>query len=426
MLVAPLPKNEHERLDALYALRLLDTSPEDRFDSITHLAADIFDVPMAFVSLIDRDRQWMKSKVGLSVCETSRELSFCSHAILGEDVLIIPDTHQDPRFADNPLVTGDPYLRFYAGQPLRAPGGEKIGTLCIADRQAHDFGSKEMQLFRRLATLLERELRMGDLIELQTDLLGTQEELLKTQKHLWAELSAAAKYVASLIPSPMEAPVSIDWKFIPSAELGGDCIGYHYLDENRVALYLLDVCGHGVGAALLSVALLSSLRSQGLVAVDFSQPSSVLSALNREFPIRRHGRFFTIWYGVLELKSRRLIYSSGGHPPALLISPSGRMTRLTTNGIAVGCVPHSKYEDAECVLEPGDTLYIFSDGAYELRSGGEDLLSLDTFEALLAESVADPTSSLALLVEELRRINGRTQFSDDVTLLQVSLPFAGE
>lgn len=133
MLVAPFPENEHKRLNALYALRLLDTAPEERFDSITHLAAEVFDVPIAFVSLIDRERQWMKSKVGLSVCETSREFSFCSHAILGEDAMIIPDAQQDPRFADNPLVTGDPFLRFYAGQPLRAPGGEKIGTLCIAD-----------------------------------------------------------------------------------------------------------------------------------------------------------------------------------------------------------------------------------------------------------------------------------------------------
>ena len=138
MLVAPLPPDEHARLQALYALELLDTPAEERFDSVARLAAEIFQVPMAFVSLIDRERQWMKSRVGLTVCETSREISFCSHAILGEEALVIPDTHRDPRFSGNPLVTGEPHVRFYAGQPLRGPGGQKIGTLCIADQEPHE------------------------------------------------------------------------------------------------------------------------------------------------------------------------------------------------------------------------------------------------------------------------------------------------
>jgi sigma-B regulation protein RsbU (phosphoserine phosphatase) len=416
MVVAPLPHDEPSRLQALYALGLLDTPAEERFDSVARLAAEIFQVPMAFVSLIDRERQWMKSRVGLTVCQTSREISFCSHAILGEEALIIQDTHRDPRFVDNPLVTGEPHIRFYAGQPLRGPGGEKIGTLCIADQEPHDFTAHSAQVLRQLAALLERELQMGDVIEAQT-------ALLKTQQRLQEELAAAARYVASLLPRPVAEPVAIDWRFLPSEELGGDCLGHHRLASGELAFYVLDVCGHGVGAAMLSVSLMNILRSQALPGVDFADPAAVLVALNQQFQMEQHGsKFFTMWYGVLDPGTGRLVYASGGHPPAISFARDGAVRRLDASGIALGCVSWAKYENVECSLGAGEVLYLFSDGAYEVRRRDGGMASLREFEELLARMNLQSGGTLDRIVAELKQLGGGGRFADDVSLLELRMP----
>ncbi|MEH6354921.1 MAG: PAS domain S-box protein [Marinobacter sp.] len=143
---------------ALHALKVLDTPAEARFDRITRVVKRYFDVPIALVSLVDEGRQWFKSCVGLDVAETSRDISFCGHAILNKDIMIVPDASEDPRFADNPLVTGNPKIRFYAGAPLRAPSGEQVGTLCIIDVQRREFSAEDIATLRDLADCVEEEL----------------------------------------------------------------------------------------------------------------------------------------------------------------------------------------------------------------------------------------------------------------------------
>lgn len=157
------PDNETQRLAALRALQLLDTPAEARFDRLTHVAQQLFDVPIALISLVDQSRQWFKSCVGLSVAETPRDISFCGHAILSDELLVIEDTLVDPRFADNPLVAGDPKIRFYAGCPVRAGGGEALGTLCIIDRTPRRFGAVQRRLLRDLGRWAEQELNLLDL-----------------------------------------------------------------------------------------------------------------------------------------------------------------------------------------------------------------------------------------------------------------------
>lgn len=153
-----LPTNETERLAALHALKVLDTPAEARFDRITRVVQRHFKVPIALVSLVDEGRQWFKSCQGLDVAETSRDVSFCGHAILNGEIMIVPDATEDPRFADNPLVTGSPKMRFYAGAPLRAPGGERVGTLCVIDTRRRAFGAEERAMLRDLADCVEEEL----------------------------------------------------------------------------------------------------------------------------------------------------------------------------------------------------------------------------------------------------------------------------
>lgn len=152
------PQDETTRLRTLRHLGVLDTPAEERFDRLTRLAKRLFDVPIALVSLVDENRQWFKSKDGLGVDETSREVSFCGHAILGDDILLVPDAVRDQRFADNPLVLDDPNIRFYAGCPLVHVDGSKLGTLCIIDTQPREFSDDELLALKDLAGVAEREL----------------------------------------------------------------------------------------------------------------------------------------------------------------------------------------------------------------------------------------------------------------------------
>lgn len=154
MTPAPLPADEDERLSALRALLLLDTPPEERFDRLARFVAEQLDVPIALLTLVDGQRQWFKARVGIDATETPRDISFCGHAIMKNDLFIVEDASRDPRFSDNPLVTGDPHIRFYAGAPLSAPGGHRIGTLCVIDTVPRTLGPVELSILdalRRLA-----------------------------------------------------------------------------------------------------------------------------------------------------------------------------------------------------------------------------------------------------------------------------------
>ena len=157
MSTAPIPVNEVERIIDLRALEILDTPAEERFDRITRIAQRLFDVPIALVSLVDEDRQWFKSKLGLEAAETSREVSFCAHAILDDRILLVPDAVADERFQDNPLVKGDPRIRFYAGAPIDSPSGNKLGTLCVIDRKPRELSEEDLQTLRDLADMVEKE-----------------------------------------------------------------------------------------------------------------------------------------------------------------------------------------------------------------------------------------------------------------------------
>ena len=151
-------RDESNRLAQLRALALLDSDAEERFDRVTRLAQRLFGVPIALVSLVDADRQWFKSRQGLDIQETPRESSFCAHAILGDEVMQVEDATTDPRFFENPLVLGAPEIRFYAGCPIEGPGGAKLGTLCIIDREARQLSANDMGLLRDLAQMIEREI----------------------------------------------------------------------------------------------------------------------------------------------------------------------------------------------------------------------------------------------------------------------------
>jgi len=164
---AELPSNEAARLEALLNYQVLDTLPEDAYDDITLLASEICGTPMAAVSLIDSTRQWFKSKVGLAIPETARDKAFCAHAILQPDITVVSNTQADERFADNPLVTGEPWIRFYAGAPLLTPKGEALGTLCVIDQVQRTLTEKQINSLRALSRQVMAQLELRRHVGLQ-------------------------------------------------------------------------------------------------------------------------------------------------------------------------------------------------------------------------------------------------------------------
>ncbi|MFM9058291.1 MAG: SpoIIE family protein phosphatase [Planctomycetaceae bacterium] len=246
--------------------------------------------------------------------------------------------------------------------------------------------------------------------------------LQASQQVLANDIATAARYVRSLLPPPVESgPIRADWRFIPSASLGGDAFGYHALDAEHFAIYLLDVCGHGVGAALLSVSALNAIRSEALPATDFHDPGAVLAALNRAFPMeRQNDMFFTMWYGVHHAPSGRLRWSGGGHPPALLLAPGGTAPRLLdSDGPLIGAVEGLEFAASEVDVPPGSRLFVFSDGAFEITRPDGSMWPFAEFLDTLTAPPRGAKNPMDALVTHIRGISGRDDFNDDFSILDM-------
>ena len=245
---------------------------------------------------------------------------------------------------------------------------------------------------------------------------------------LAGELSEAADYVRNLLPAFLESPIRTEWIFIPSAQLGGDSFGYHWIDKENLALYLLDVSGHGIGAALLSVSVMNVLRTQALPGTDFSNPGNVLTGLNAQFQMDyQNNMFFSIWYGTFNLKSRSLSFASAGAPPAVLITPprknhteeSHEIFKLGTRDMIIGIREDIDYATRSVTVPEGSRLYLYSDGAYEIRRTNGRMLSLEEFIELLSVQDLQSSSGLEFILNQIQGIAMSSTFDDDVSILEV-------
>jgi len=251
-----------------------------------------------------------------------------------------------------------------------------------------------------------------------------------SQKMLAKDVAQAARYVYSLLPEKLKkGDIRTDWRFIPSAELGGDSFGYDWVDEDHFAFYLLDVSGHGVGAALLSVSALNALRSQSLPQTDFRDPGQVLTALNKAFQMdQQNGLFFTIWYGIYHRPTRRIDYAGGGHPPALLLTgptpETARQIALDSGGPMVGAVADLEFRTESCQVEAYGLLSLYSDGAFEVERPDGSTWPFTDFVTFMGQvSRTDPNDTgMDQLIRHARAMSGSEEFADDLSMVEFVFP----
>jgi sigma-B regulation protein RsbU (phosphoserine phosphatase) len=282
------------------------------------------------------------------------------------------------------------------------------------DTGADDFLCKPIEM-NELAARVRAGLRIHQLgYDLQQ-----QKQLLE------AELAEAAEYVCSILPEPMRlSHINIDLRFIPSRQLGGDALDFYWLDDEHLVIYLLDVSGHGLRAALPALSVINLIRSQGLTQVSYYQPSQVLYGLNKTFQMTsRNDKYFTIWYGVFNRKTRQLVYSTAGHPPAILLeyNQEGKIREqlLKTPGFPVGMFPDAKYVDTFYQINSRATLYLFSDSLYEFEIAPDQILGLDKLSSLLQDCCQNFPVNLEGLLNKLKSLNINNNFPDDLSIIKI-------
>ena len=336
-----------------------------------------------------------------------------------------------------PVMSGTELLLLMKSEPAlgRLPvivisSTEQIDTAvkCI-EAGAEDYLPKTYNptLLRARVTSSIDKKRLRDLDAQRVRQLQEEKELLeRTQKRLDHELDEAFRYVRSSFPPPQSSPLKVDWFYQPSTELGGDAFGYHWIDKDHFAVYLLDVCGHGVGACLLAVTAINVMRTQALAGVDFRDAGAVLGGISNAFLCEKHNdMYFTFWYGVYHMPTRQLRHASGGHPPALLLGPADAQgqrtaTQLRAPGLIVGVMEDIEYESETIDVPEGSTLLVLCDGCFEIRSiedGSEG--TFEDFEAFMLHSGTKPTG-LSDLFDWGRARHGEGPLDDDFSLVRVS------
>jgi sigma-B regulation protein RsbU (phosphoserine phosphatase) len=251
--------------------------------------------------------------------------------------------------------------------------------------------------------------------------------LILSQQMLATEINEAADYILSALPAELDGDIVTRWKHIPSTALGGDAFGYHWVDEEHLAIYLLDVCGHGVGSALMSVSAINALRSQSLKVADFKQPASVMAAINNAFLMEDHNnKFFTMWYGVYNRSKHTLSYASAAHPPAFIRTGDSadktELLELTTGNLAIGYMQDMVFKEACIHLKQFNQLTVYSDGVYEIEKSSGEMVTLLEYTNImkgLTDIKVTHVDGILKIMQGLQAEKG--PFEDDFSLLQINI-----
>lgn len=389
-----LPETEQRRILALEALHVLDTAREERFDRITDLARTIFDVPLSTITLIDRDRAWFKSCVGLELTELPRGATFCDRTVHDETVIVVEDALLDDRFNTLPSVTGPPHLRFYAGFPIRERHGVTIGTLCLYDTRVRSLDDRGRRIAGELASWVEAELLRS-------------EDADRAQRVQRALLPRTAPVIPGYAAAAICRPATV---------VAGDFFD-HQPHGDHHAFVVADVMGKGTGAAILMASVRAVLRnelralasgrlgSDGLAQAVTETNATVLEDLGSS------RSFVTALVGWADPASGDVRLVDAGHGLTLLLRADGATEHLAYADLPLG-VTESTWSERTVQLEPGDALVVFSDGLLDLLGGTLDAVS-DVAD--LARASSGPQD----LCDRIDALTRAAPLVDDVTVLVI-------
>jgi sigma-B regulation protein RsbU (phosphoserine phosphatase) len=257
----------------------------------------------------------------------------------------------------------------------------------------------------------------------QKELFNTREELQKQYDYINAELNRASDHVRSLLPSPFsDSLINIDWIYKPSSKLGGDIFGYQFADNKHLIIYLIDVCGHGIGPALHSVSVYNTIRFKSLPKTDFTNPSEVISSLNNTFSMFDHNHlYFTMWCCVINVETGIMKYSGAGHPPIIFISNDNEIKEVFSKNPPVGTAPGLKFSTEECSLKGVKKIYLYTDGVYEIKDQAGKYMSIELFKQYLLDRQKLKAISLDDVLDFSLSYSYNNMLEDDFTLLEVSI-----
>ena len=304
---------------------------------------------------------------------------------------------------------GTPHSIHVHSKPFFDADGERDG-LVASFRVIDDEVAAETQAREQIEHRDARNRSLARYLQAQTN-------------RLMSQLHSAARYVESILPSDLDGPVAVTARCLPSEELGGDSYDFRWVDDDHLIVYLVDVSGHGVEPALLSVSVHNVLRSGTIEPRKLLEPGAVLTELNRLFQTdRQDGHFFTIWYGVYQASTRTMRYASAGHPPALSIAEDAALEYLSTNSVPVGVDEDADFETRSYAVPPGCDIVIYSDGAFELDLHDDQRWSMAEFGEACARIAQKPDWTLDMLVADLQQRSASGLFEDDCTLVRLHFP----
>jgi serine phosphatase RsbU (regulator of sigma subunit) len=310
-----------------------------------------------------------------------------------------------------------------------AASGQHCRIILIGDQiMVEDLGSSNGTYIDEERITQPEILYVGSLLQIGRSVFRHEyrsKSEVEAEERQLEDLEKAAGYVRSLLPPPLESEqVEVIWQFIPSAELGGDAFGYHWLDDDHFAIYLVDVCGHGTAPALHAVSVINVLRKMSLPEVDFSQPEDVLKALNRAYQMEDHASmYFTLWYGIYSPKDRKLSYASGGHPPALLLQADSDFSqKLVTPNLGVGMLSGVSFSSKSVDVPPDSRLYIYSDGVFEVVTKDGEEWRVADFLSILGEPPTDGRPETERVEQAVRSVMRAAEFEDDFSLMVARFP----
>jgi serine phosphatase RsbU (regulator of sigma subunit) len=380
---------EQSRLEAVRELGLLDTPPEERFDRVVRLAKRLFDVPTVAVNLIDDDRLFVKSAVGIEAgTSVPIDIAFCPRPVDTRRAVILPDTRVDAEWADHPLVTGDPHIVFYAGRPLEGPGGQVVGALCLVDQRPRELGEADRALLDDLAGWVESELAAD------------------------ADAVQATEIQRRLLPhkAPDVLGYDIAGRCQPAYHVGGDYYDWHFLDDTMLQVTVADVMGKGLAAGVIAAGLRTAMRVTSRANTLMESVRRTAEGLQQDFDVS--GTFATMFSARLRPQHGHLEYVDAGHGLALLLSPGSAARQLSARDLPVGVEAGSLWTSHEARLEPGDTLIVVSDGVLEAFA--------DPIEGLrAAEQLAAAAHSADEMADRILAAAAHAPLADDLTAVVV-------